>query len=148
MAESAEEMKDKKLSFSVEASRDLRVIYDAVLEIMELTRRAFADNDLSAAASVEPLEENIDILKEDIRSRHIARLQKGRCTADSGFVLNDILTNLERVADHCSNVAVCILESRDNKLDMHEALKEIHADDENFREQFKEYGRKYKLAQE
>lgn len=146
MADSAEEILDKKLSFSVEANRDLRVIFDAVIEIMGLAEKAFKDNDMSAAFSVEPLEQNIDLLKEEIRSRHIIRLQKGGCSADSGFVLNDILTNLERVADHCSNIAVCIIESKNNKLDMHEALREMRTDDENYREKFREYGRKYRLS--
>ena len=146
MADSAEEIVDKKLSFSVEANRDLRVIFDAVIEIMGLAEKAFKDNDMSAAFSVEPLEQNIDLLKEEIRSRHIIRLQKGGCSADSGFVLNDILTNLERVADHCSNIAVCIIESKNNKLDMHEALREMRTDDENYREKFREYGKKYRLS--
>ena len=146
MADSADEIVDKKLSFSVEANRDLRVIFDAVIEIMGLAEKAFKDNDMSAAFSVEPLEQNIDLLKEEIRSRHIIRLQKGGCSVDSGFVLNDILTNLERVADHCSNIAVCIIESKNNKLDMHEALREMRTDDENYREKFREYGRKYRLS--
>ncbi len=146
MADSADEITDKKLSFSVEANRDLRVIFDAVIEIMGLAEKAFKDNDMSAAFSVEPLEQNIDLLKEEIRSRHIIRLQKGGCSVDSGFVLNDILTNLERVADHCSNIAVCIIESKNNKLDMHEALREMRTDDENYREKFREYGRKYRLS--
>ena len=146
MAESADEMADKRLSFSLEANRDLRVIFDAVMEIMELAEKAFTDNDINAALYVEPLEQNIDILKEEIRSRHISRLQRGGCSVDSGFVLNDILTNLERVADHCSNIAVCIIESRDNKLDMHEALRAMRTDDEGFKEKFREYGRKYRLA--
>ena len=140
MAESADEMADKRLSFSLEANRDLRVIFDAVMEIMELAEKAFTDNDINAALYVEPLEQNIDILKEEIRSRHISRLQRGGCSVDSGFVLNDILTNLERVADHCSNIAVCIIESRDNKLDMHEALRAMRTDDEGFKEKFREYG--------
>lgn len=148
MAESAEEINDKKLSFSLDANRDLKVIYDAVAEIMTLAGRAFTENDIEAALNVEPLEENIDILKEEIRTRHIARLQRGNCSVDAGFVLNDILTNLERVADHCSNIAVCIIENRSNKLDMHEALREMRTDDENFREKFKAYGRKYRLIQE
>ena len=148
MAESAEEINDKKLSFSLDANRDLKVIYDAVAEIMTLAGRAFTENDIEAALNVEPLEENIDILKEKIRTRHIARLQRGNCSVDAGFVLNDILTNLERVADHCSNIAVCIIENRSNKLDMHEALREMRTDDENFREKFKAYGRKYRLIQE
>ena len=148
MAESAEEINDKKLSFSLDANRDLKVIYDAVAEIMTLAGRAFTENDIEAALNVEPLEENIDILKEEVRTRHIARLQRGNCSVDAGFVLNDILTNLERVADHCSNIAVCIIENRSNKLDMHEALREMRTDDENFREKFKAYGRKYRLIQE
>lgn len=148
MAESAEEINDKKLSFSLDANRDLKVIYDAVAEIMTLAGRAFTENDIEAALNVEPLEENIDILKEEIRTRHIARLQRGNCSVDAGFVLNDILTNLERVADHCSNIAVCIIENRSNKLDMHEALREMRTDDENFREKFKAYGRKYRLIKE
>ena len=148
MAESAEEINDKKLSFSLDANLDLKVIYDAVAEIMTLAGRAFTENDIEAALNVEPLEENIDILKEEIRTRHIARLQRGNCSVDAGFVLNDILTNLERVADHCSNIAVCIIENRSNKLDMHEALREMRTDDENFREKFKAYGRKYRLIQE
>ncbi len=146
MAEAAEEIYEKKLTFSHSATSDLKVIFDAVTEIMNLAYKAFADDDIEAAASVEPLEQNIDILKEEIRSRHIARLQSGGCSVGAGFVLNDILTNVERVADHCSNIAVCILEEKHNRLDLHEALRSLMSkNDSDYKEKFSKYEMKYRL---
>ena len=115
---------------------------------MSLAYKAFSEDDVEAAASVEPLEDNIDILKEEIRTRHITRLQNGGCSVDAGFVLNDILTNVERVADHCSNIAVCILEGRDNKMDMHEALTRMREEDDTYRDKFRKYEMKYRLERE
>ena len=148
MAEAADEIHDKKLSFSHSATNDLRVIFGAVSEVMSLAYKAFSEDDVEAAASVEPLEDNIDILKEEIRTRHITRLQNGGCSVDAGFVLNDILTNVERVADHCSNIAVCILEGRDNKMDMHEALTRMREEDDTYRDKFRKYEMKYRLERE
>lgn len=109
--ESAEEMNSKDLKFSESAMKELGVLTDAVEEILDLALRAFLDEDVEAASKVEPLEEVIDGLKEQMRTRHILRLQQGDCSIDAGFVWSDLLTNLERTADHCSNIAVCVLEA-------------------------------------
>ena len=116
--ESAEELHSKELEFTESAMRELSILTGAVNEIMDLALKAFLDNDLKAAETVEPLEEVIDGLKEQMRTRHILRLQQRECSIDAGFVWSDLLTNLERCADHCSNIAGCILETAD--MNIHE----------------------------
>ncbi len=118
--ESAEEMNSKDLKFSESAMKELGVLTDAVEEILDLALRAFLDEDVEAASKVEPLEEVIDGLKEQMRTRHILRLQQGDCSIDAGFVWSDLLTNLERTADHCSNIAVCVLEAGSD-MNIHES---------------------------
>ncbi len=120
---------------------------DAIKDILQLTMEAFDKNNLTLAAKVEPLEQVIDVLITEIRSRHIERLRKGVCTIELGFVLSDILTNYERVSDHCSNIAVAIIEVQQNSFDTHEYLGSIKTmDNQNFREEFTEYQAKYKLV--
>lgn len=143
--EAAEEMKEKELKFTADAVSELKVLTSAVKEITELSLKAFLDNNLEAAMSVEPLEEVIDRLKEKARSRHIYRLQQGHCSIEAGFVYSDLLTNLERVSDHCSNIALCIIDIADNNMDMHRSQKEIQEDSGNFVRRFKEYKEKYSL---
>ena len=108
--ESAEEMREKKLAFSAAADAELAVITSAVREILDLSLTAFLDNDMEAASMVEPLEQVIDGLKEKMRTRHIFRLQQGGCSMETGFIWSDLLTDLERTADHCSNIAGCIMD--------------------------------------
>lgn len=126
--ESAQELRDKQLSFSDIATGELKVLTGALGDILESTFRCFLDNDVEGAVHVEPLEETIDRLIEEIRLRHIERLQSGVCTIQLGFVLNDLLTNFERVSDHCSNIAVCILETNRRDINAHEYLQSVKHD--------------------
>ncbi len=129
---SAQELHDKKLSFSDEAKTELAVLTKALTDILASTFDCFVKNDAGAAEHIEPLEETIDRLIEEIRLRHIERLQTGRCTIQLGFVLNDLLTNFERVSDHCSNIAVCVIESREGVMDSHAYLHEVKAGSPTF----------------
>ncbi len=146
VAKSCEEMFDKKIAFSNEAKAELTVIKNALVEIVTMTRDAFYHNDLTLARQVEPLEQVVDYLKTEMKRRHITRLQKGDCTIELGFVLNDLLTNFERVSDHCSNIAVCIIEISHNSLDTHEYLTHVKSgEQEEFNETYANYLEKYKL---
>ena len=146
LLESAEEMRDKKLTFSQMAQKELAVLTAAVRETVELTMDAFTKKDMAAAALVEPLEQVIDDLKDKIKVNHTLRLQKSECTIEHGFVLSDMLNNLERVSDHCSNVAGLLLEMEKAKsLDMHKYLDGVKHSDEAFRGKYEEYREKYAL---
>lgn len=146
LIESAEEIKDKEIRFSDTAVSELKVLYGAVSEIMLITKEAFIENDLKKAYSVEPLEQVVDYLKEQIKHNHTIRLQKSECSIELGFILADILTNLERVADHCSNIAGCLIEmSRHDSLDLHNYLHEVRATDKEYADQYKKYMEKYAL---
>lgn len=146
--ESAEEIKAKEMKFSTQAMNEMNTISASVEEIVDLAYTALRNNDLSAAARVEPLEQVVDSLKNQLRARHILRLQKGECTIEAGFVWSDILTNLERVADHCSNIAGCVLEMNHDSLDIHEYLHKIKSENSDFKEMYSEYARKYALVLE
>jgi len=121
----ANEIHDKELQFSQMAQEELAVITKAIIRIIGLTVDSFEKNDPDMAAQVEPLEQVIDSLKLELRNRHIARLQEGRCTIELGFVLTDLLTNYERVSDHCSNIAVTVIQIKDSSLDTHGYLNEV-----------------------
>ena len=142
--ESAEEMQEKELNFSDIAVEQLSVISAAVSEILELSLTAFLNNDLEAAALVEPLEQVIDRLKEQMRTSHIIRLQRGECSIETGFVWADLLTNLERTSDHCSNIAGCVIDMAQHNMNIHESLREARNGSEDFKQKFKEYANKYK----
>ena len=147
IVESAEEINSKHIEFSDEAKHEVSILKEAVFEITDLAYGAFIDNDLDKASLVEPLEQTIDILVEQIKLHHILRLQKSECTIDHGFVLSDILTNLERTADHCSNIAACITEISENaSFDMHKYLGDIRNDTDEFKSNFKMYKNKYSLS--
>lgn len=149
MVESAEEMLDKKIEFSDEAKSELKTLCSAVLEILDLAEKSFIENDISAANMVEPLEQVVDYLRDEIKKRHIKRLQNSLCSIEHGFVLSDILTNLERVSDHCSNIAGCVIEiSQHDALDMHEYLKEVKNDGAEFGRMYGNYLEKYSLDAE
>lgn len=149
MVESAEEMLDKKIEFSDEAKAELKILCSAVLEILDLAEKSFIENDLKAANMVEPLEQVVDYLRDEIKKRHIKRLQNCVCSIEHGFVLSDILTNLERVSDHCSNIAGCVIEiSQHDALDMHEYLKEVKNDGVDFKRMYESYLEKYSLCAE
>ncbi len=146
LVESAEELRDKGRTLTDAATRDLTTLSTAVSEILDLSLTAFLRNDLASAARVEPLEQVIDQLKEQLRTRHILRLQKGDCTIDSGFVWLDLLTNLERTADHCSNIAGCVIDAAHDNLNLHQSLRDIRDNSEYFQQQYQEYTRKYALS--
>ena len=145
--ESAEEMHDKDISFSDSAKKELNVLIGAVKEVTEMAMKAFNENDMKSAALVEPVEQVVDDLKKELKKRHVARLQRGECTIELGFVFQDIITNLERIADHCSNIAGCVMEIAKEELHIHELLKEVKADSESgFAEKYEEYKEKYALT--
>ena len=147
LVESAEEIRDTKVVFSNEANRELSVMYGAVDEILTLAVDSFTKQDLHAASLVEPLEQVVDYLRDEIKLQHILRLQKSECSIEHGFVLADILTNLERVSDHCSNIAGLILEmSANGDLGMHQYLRNVRAGGESFKWNYKEYLKKYSLG--
>ena len=125
--ESAQELHDKELRFSDDAREELQVLLSALDDILDLTLRSFQAADPETAGRVEPLEETIDQLIEEIRSRHIQRLQSGQCTIQLGFVLSDLLTNIERVSDHCSNIAVSVIEEQSGGPGRHAYLQEVKA---------------------
>ena len=145
LVESAEELREKGLALTEAARSELSVISAAVSDILDLSLASFLQNDLTAAAKVEPLEQTIDQLKERLRTRHILRLQKGGCTIDAGFVWLDLLTNLERTADHCSNIAGCVIDAAHDNLNLHQSLREIRDGNEEFQERYREYRHKYAL---
>lgn len=147
LVESAEELQEKNLSFSEAARHELSVLTRAVREIVELSFSAFRENDLTKAYQVEPLEQVIDDLKEKLRVHHILRLQQGSCSIETGFVWSDILTALERVGDHCSNIAGCIIDLAHHDMNTHEALRSAQVENENFGEQYRMYAKKYSLKQ-
>lgn len=122
---SAEEIHDKKLEFSGQAKKELNVLINAVLEILDLALASFEKDDLDSAVMVEPLEQVVDYLRDALKKQHIRRLRKQECTIELGFVLTDILTNLERVSDHCSNIAACVLEIARDEMDVHEYLRNV-----------------------
>ncbi len=144
--ESAEEIKDKKMNFSGEAQKELTVLIDAVNEIVDLAYDAFANENLESAVKVEPLEQVVDNLKDVLKKQHIARLQKGECTIELGFVLTDLLTNLERVSDHCSNIAGCVIEMNNHDMDIHKYLRSVKDGKESvFNNYFEFFSRKYEI---
>ena len=146
LVDSAEEIKDKELVFSEEAKGELTVLYNAVSEIVTITEQALTTSDLELAARIEPLEQVIDDLRDDIKANHIRRLQKSECTVEHGFVLSDILTNLERVSDHCSNIGGCLIEmAKNDTLDLHDYLHRVHVGGMEYKALFGEYKEKYAL---
>ena len=147
LQESAQELHEKGLQFSDHANEELQVLLTALEEILGKAMDSFHADSVDAAVEVEPLEETIDRLIEEIRMRHIHRLQTGVCTIQLGFVFNDLLTNLERVSDHCSNIAVSIIEEQGDKVDRHSYINDLK-DESSFNILLKENIQKYQLPQE
>lgn len=145
LTESAQEIYEKQLNFSAETRQELDTIMAAVREIMRYAQESLEKEDLEIAASVEPLEQVIDLLNKSIRSRHIGRLTHAESTIEMGFVLSDILSNLERVADHCSNLAACMIEIANNSLDMHEYTLQAMSNQEQFGKRFEEFRARFSL---
>ena len=146
IAESVEELRDKKISFSDEAKRELGVLRGAVKEILTLTYESFMQNDLDRALDIEPLEQVVDDLRDMIKKGHIMRRQKIECTIEHGFVLSDLLTNLERIADHCSNIGGCVIEiSAFDSFDMHKYLASVKHGSERYDSTYKRYSEQYSI---
>lgn len=141
----SEELRSKGLGFSATAEKELKLLIGAVSEILNTAERAFSEKDLAAAAQVEPLKQVIVALKEQMRTRHILRMQQGHCSIEAGFVWSDLLTDLERTADHCSNIAGCVLDAANHGLNLHETLRAMRADDPDFRRAYGTYAEKYRL---
>ena len=143
--ESAEELREKGLSFSGSAQAELTTLADAIREILTLAETAFLHQDVEAARKVEPLEQVIDTLKEEMRTRHILRMQQGQCSIEAGFVWSDVLTDLERTSDHCSNIAGCVIDAAQHDLNLHETLHTIRRSDDSFQRRFQAYLEAYQL---
>ena len=144
----AKEIDDKELHFSEAAQQELVVITRAIVDILDITVEAFEKDDTALASQVEPIEQVIDDLKLELKSRHIRRLQEGKCTIELGFVLSDLLTNYERVSDHCSNIAVTVIQIKDSVMDTHGYLNEVKAGgDREFAQAFDAYREKYSLPE-
>ncbi len=144
--EAAQELNRKDLAFSDKAQEELRIFTEAISEIIDLAFTAFETGDIDKAKTVEPLEEVIDNLRNEIKKHHIKRLRKGKCTIEAGFILSDLLTNFERIADHCSNIAVCLIQIQDGSFETHEYINELKkTEDAFFLENFTDYTQKYSL---
>ncbi len=145
LLEAAEEMAEKERTFTEAARSELKVLCAAVEEILDLSLEAVLEQNLEAAATVEPLEQVIDHLKEEMRTRHILRMQQGGCSITVGFVWSDLLTDLERTADHCSNIAGCMLDIARQNMNLHESLRRLRDGSQDYRRKFREFEGKYAL---
>ena len=144
IAEAAKEMHDKKIVFSDDAKKDLSIITNAVSEILDLAKDCLVNDNINTAKSVEPLEQVIDRLKRKIKNGHISRLRHGDCTMEMGFILSDLLTNYERISDHCSNIAVCFIEISNDSFETHEYLNNLKSNNvEEFKKMYEVYKQKY-----
>ncbi len=146
LSDVATELNDKGIVFSESATREIKVMCDALHEIITLTIEAFEENDLSKAQLIEPLEETVDYLRSKLKEGHISRLTQGECTIETGFIFSDFLINCERVSDHCSNIAACMLETAHDSFEMHEYLSRVKDGTENdFKKQCEFYKQKYAI---
>ena len=145
LLQSAEELKQKEIKFSDQAKKEYNMITDAVAEILNLSYEAFKDGNLKSAKKTESLEYIIDEMKERLRTRHILRLQRGECSVDAGFVWADLLTNLERVADHCSNISGCVLDTMGHTMNIHQNQRLLRNNREDFGQELQELRVKYKV---
>ena len=141
--ESVEEMREKNIVFSDNAKVEMDSLSAATIEIVRLSYSAFVENNDEQANLVEPLEQVIDRMKELLRTRHIDRLRVGDCGIEAGFVWSDLITNMERVSDHCSNIAGCVMDTKEQNMNLHESLKLLRSDSEFYREKYTEYTKKY-----
>ncbi len=143
--ESAEEMREKGIEFSPAAREELEILCAAVNEVLTLTESAFVNGDLARAYDVEPLEQVIDNLRTLLRNNHIVRLKDGSCTVETGFIWSDLITNIERVGDHCSNVAVGIIDVNEHTMNAHQVLRDIKQGNAHYNDKFAEYSVKYSV---
>ena len=146
--ESVEELREKKILLSEDALQEMGILFAALKEVLEITLDAFTRNDPVEAASVEPLEQVIDHIKTVLRDRHIVRLTENRCSVEAGFVWSDLLTDLERTSDHCSNIALSILDAQDHNMNAHQSLRAMKLKNPVFLEKLYHYSQKYKLPDE
>jgi len=142
LVESAQEMHDKGIMFSEECINEITVITDAIKENINKAFDSYVRNDLAIAHKVEPLEEVVDNLSTELKNRHIRRLQNDECTVELGYIFQDVLTNLERISDHCSNIAGCLIET-DEKTNLHAYLHDVKENDEVFRTEYRTYAEEY-----
>lgn len=145
LLESADELAEKKIEFSANARKEMETMCQALREILQLSKQAFVENDLEAANKIEPLEQVIDDLKDHLRNQHILRLKDGTCTVEAGFIWADILTDLERVADHCSNIAACVIDTAHNNMNLHMSVREMK-EGSDFENLYSVYSKKYELV--
>ncbi len=145
LMEAAQELHEKKLEFSPKAKEELVILQNAIEEILQVTGDAYANNHAATAHKAEPIEQCVDDLVDAIKLRHIQRLQAGECSIELGFVLSDVLNNFERISDHCSNIAVAVIELANHSFDTHQYLHDIKQDDEEYRRLFTQYAEKYRL---
>lgn len=145
ITESVKELNEKNISLSGQAEKELKLLVSAVKEIISITKTAFENDDVESAMCVEPLEQVIDDLKEKLRTSHIKRLNKGECSIEAGFVWSDLLHDLERISDHCSNIAGCIIEASHNDITLHAGLRGIRNDSTEYFDKYKEYFNKYQI---
>ena len=143
--ESAEELKEKDMQFTPDAVKELEVLCGAVSEILTLSYMAFINDDLKSARDVEPLEQVIDGLKAKLRDGHIKRLKTGTCSIEAGFVWADLITNLERTADHCSNIAACVIDASENNMNVHQSVRAMKINNVDFNSKFSYYAEKYSI---
>ncbi len=146
--ESAEELKDKEIQFTSAAKNELYMLCNAVTEILSLSCDAFINNNLDAARNVEPLEQVIDKLRDKLRNGHIIRLKNGECSIEVGFIWSDLLRNLDRTADHCSYLAVCVIDAAHNNMNLHSSLRKMKHDNAYFDEKYAAYAEKYLIEEE
>jgi phosphate:Na+ symporter len=148
IVETSEELHSKKLEFSKDAYEEMLVLINAIVDILNMTEKSFANNDIDLAHQIEPLEEVIDRLRLELRNRHIQRLKDGKCTMELGFLYTDLLTELERVSDHCSNIAVCMIQIEENNaVEVHEYLNVLSKDSE-FEKQCQDFSKNYQLPKQ
>ena len=143
LAELGKELADKNIRFSDQAAQELKICIDALMEILDLTQQAMETGDTDIAKKVEPLEEVIDVLTTKCKHRHVQRVQEGSCTLELGFVFNDCLNNIERAADHCSNIAVAVLEAENASVHAHGYLRSIKELNDRYDTLLAEYSEKY-----
>ncbi len=143
LLESVEELREKKIELSEGAKKELGVLCEALVEILDVTVTSFESNNTELALTVEPLEQVVDKLKAHLRDSHIVRLKNGDCTVEAGFIWSDFLTNLERASDHCSNIALCVIDAHDRKLNLHESIREIKKENPQYKEMYRMYKEKY-----
>ena len=145
VVKSSLELKEKGIVFSDDADSEIGIMIKAINHITLLAYNAFVNKDMDSAFKVEPLEQVVDYLREEIRTRHISRLQKGLCSIEAGFVLNDLLVSMERVSDHCSNIAGCVMDAALHNLNLHETLNEYKHHSERFNTTYDSFMKQYGL---